>query len=282
MSLKLDSFDYKTFSLAYKKTRVQSADVPSDFVKFNELIGLPRNPSTAQLMPMMPYQQEFVKLIPKDRNKLFHINKSRQIGVTELVLRVIAYHSFFKYRGGKILIIAGTRIGTAAKLMSRLKQLFWNIPWAVADGHSKLVLRLVNGTEIEALPSNSDSIRGYTQVRAIFVDEAAHFDITDDSVVMDAIEPIVFTNKSDLFLVSTPNGRRGFFYDISNSQNEYHKIQWDYTVAIGWIYAKEEMQKELGRTDIDVSQEYCCQFTSATDSVFGDKLPEQDYEDDII
>ena len=34
---------------------------------------------------------------------------------------------------------------------------------------------------------------------------------------MNAIEPIVLTNKSDLYLVSTPRGQRGFFYEIGIS-----------------------------------------------------------------
>ena len=277
-------FDKKIIRISSKKktTRDLLFDVPSDFIEFNNLIGLPKHPFTSHPMPMMPYQEEFLNLIPRDRNRIFHINKSRQIGMTELVLRVIAYHSFFKYKGGRVLIIAGTRVGTAAKMMARLKQLFWNISWAVSENHNKLSLKLANGTEIEALPSNSDAIRGYTQVRAIFVDEAAHFDLTDDSVVMDAIRPIVFTNRADLFLVSTPNGRRGFFYDIASSENEFHKIQRDYTSAIGWIYTKEEIEKELQRTDIDVDQEYRCQFTSPRNSVFGDRFTEDDYEDEAL
>ena len=122
---------------------------------------------------------------------------------------------------------------------------------------------------IEVLPSNSEAIRGYTKIRAIIVDEAAHFGLVDDRVVWDAIEPIVMTNKSDLFLVSTPRGQRGFFYDISISENDYKKLHYDFNNAIGWIYTREEMEEELKRTDIDVDQEYRCQFTSARNSIFG-------------
>ncbi len=229
---------------------------------FNHVIGLPLLPHTLQPMNLMPYQVEFHKLINNESSQRFHINKARQIGATEIILRELAFGCFNKYCGGKILIIAGTRLETSIKIMLRLKKLFKNISWTVASGKNRLVLKLVNGTEIEALPSNSYAIRGDTKIKAVFLDEAAHFNRSDDSIVMDAIAPIIFSNKSDLFLVSTPNGRRGFFYQISAKKNDYIKIKWDYTVALDWIYSNEDVKKELQRMDIDVEQEYKCKFMS--------------------
>ena len=197
------------------------------------------------------------------------MNKSRQIGLTEIVLRIIQYHCFGKYKGGKILIIAGTREKTTKTVMNRLKILFNEIRPTVQDDKHDLHIILKNGTEIEGKPSNSEAIRGETKIKAVVVDEAGHFAIVDDSVVLDAIEPILHTNKSDIFLVSTPRGQRGFFYELAMSENDYKKIQYDYTCAIGWIYSNKEMQEELKRTDIDVDQEYRCQYTSARSSIFG-------------
>jgi len=240
-----------------------------NFKKFNEKIGLPHLPSTGKPNQLMPYQIEFFKLIDKSKPQKFHINKSRQIGVTELILRILAFHCFNKYRGGKILIIAGTRVNTAAKIMHRFKQLLSNIPEVVLESKQVLKLKLVNGTEIEALPSNSDAIRGDTKIKAVLVDEAAHFNLNDDSVVLDAIQPIIFTNKADLFLVSTPNGPKGFFYHLANEENDYHKLEFDYHHAVGYIYSEEEINEELKRKDIDVDQEYLCKFTVGRDSYFG-------------
>lgn len=239
-----------------------------DFIEFNNLIGMPRHPYTGKPTTLMPYQLEFFNLIDSQKQQKFHINKSRQIGVTELILRILAYQCFNKYKGGKILIITGTREKTASKLMSRLKQLFHNIPETLDDQKHVLKLRLKNGTEIEALPSNSDAIRGDTKIRAIFVDEAAHFDLIDDSTVLDAIQPIVFTNKSDLFLASTPNGPRGFFYNLLQTGNDYIKCKYIYTCAIGHIYSEKEIEAELKRIDINVLQEYCCEFTVGQRAIF--------------
>jgi len=222
----------------------------------------------------MPYQMEFFNKIQMKQQK-FHINKSRQIGVTELILRVIAFHCFNKYKGGKILIIAGTREKTASKIMARLKQLFRNIPQTVEESRLVQQLKLSNGTVIEAMPSNSDAIRGDTKIKAIFVDEAAHFNLVDDSVVLDALQPIVFTNKADLFLVSTPNGMNGFFYNLSRQDNDYCKLEYDYKMAINCIYSEKEIDEELKRNDIDVDQEYRCKFTSPKSAIFGPVLDEE-------
>ena len=236
---------------------------------FSHLVGLPKHPATMQEMKFMPHQIDLMKQSMSDKQLKFHINKSRQIGLTEIVLRIIQYQSFHKYAGGKILIIAGTREKTTKTVMNRLKALFNEIRPTVKDDRNVLDISLMNGTQIEGKPSNSEAIRGETKIKAVVIDEAAHFAIIDDSVVLDAIEPILHTNKSDIFLVSTPRGQRGFFYDLSLSTSDYRKIQYDYTHAVGWIYSEKEMEEELKRRDIDVDQEYRCQFTSSRSSIFG-------------
>ena len=250
---------------------------------FSHRVGLPKHPAKLQPMKFMPHQDDLVKQSMSSNHLKFHVNKSRQIGLTEICLRIVQYQMFHKYEGGRVMIIAGTREKTSKKVMGRLRQLFKPISGALEGGGNDLLITLKNGSVIEGLPSNSEAIRGDTKIRAIIVDEAAHFGLVDDSVVLDAIEPIVMTNKSDLFLVSTPRGQRGFFYDISISENDYKKLHYDYTNAIGWIYTREEMEEELKRTDIDVDQEYRCQFTSARNSIFGvitaDSTEEYEAED---
>jgi hypothetical protein len=236
---------------------------------FSHLVGLPHHPATLEPMKFMPHQLDLIKQSMAGRQLKFHVNKSRQIGLTEIVLRIVQYHCFHKYKGGKILIIAGTREKTTKTVMVRLKSLFNEIRDTVKDDKHDLHIELKNGTVIEGKPSNSEAIRGETKIKAIVVDESAHFALVDDSVVLDAIEPILHTNKSDIFLVSTPRGQRGFFYEIAKSENDYKKLQYDYTCAIGWIYSQKEMEKELTRVDIDVDQEYRCQYTSARSSIFG-------------
>ncbi len=271
---------------AFKSDSSQTS-LPDDFVEFNKLIGLPRHPIHKNPIGLLPYQIEFHKKIPRNRQKRFHINKARQIGFTELILRILAFESFHKYAGGQIFIIVGTRQAQANKLMQRFKLLFENIPDTLQDWRPgmkavsvglKGSLALKNGTIIQALPSSSSAIRGETDVKAIFIDEAAHFDLIDDSEIIDAIEPIVHTNQSDLFMVSTPNGRRGFFYEISKNPEDYMTLVYSYEHTLGLIFTQEEWNKALSRNDMDVQQEYMNQFTTTRRSYYGDQFVTGDHE----
>ena len=238
------------------------------------LIGLPKHPHTLEEMPFMPHQNNFVHVASKKGQRKIHVNKSRQIGYTEIVLRKIQHLCFTKYAGGDVRFITGVRLETAKLLMNRFRILFHKIPEVIAE-ESDTEMTLVNGTHILALPSTSGAIRGDTKINCIFIDEAAHFERIDDSIVMDAIHPIVFTNKSDLFLISTPNGPKGFFYKIEKEETDYHYIKENIWCAVGFIYTKKEAERELERTDIDTDQEYLNQFTTGKDSIFGSVLAEE-------
>jgi len=244
-------------------------EIPQDFIKFNNLIGLPKHPATFEPMDLMNYQKNFFKTIENTGSRKFHVNKARQIGLTELILRILAYRCFNKYKGGNIIIIAGTREQTAKTIMQRFKNLFYNISHEIVN-QSDISLELKNGTVIRAYPSNSDSIRGLTKIKAIFMDEAAHFNLIDDRKVMDAIKPIVETNRADFFMISTPNGPRGFFYDIEKDDNDFLKLSYNIWEAVGWIYSDEEARVMLDDISIDTEQEYLNKYTTGRDSIWGE------------
>lgn len=273
---KLAADDFKDTAFWCKKIHSDTTDCC-----FSHRVGMPLHPATLQPMQYMSHQIEFVDYVTKDkRQKKIHVNKSRQIGFTEIVLRAIQYLCFNKYAGGKVMIIAGTREKTSKKIMQRFKQLFDNIPEYV-ESTTDLVTELTNGTTIEALPSSSEAIRGDTKINCVFIDEAAFFNRIDDSIVMDAVRPIIMTNKSDFFVISTPNGPQGFFYEIEKSRTtDYYMMKPNIWNAVGVIYTKEEAEAELQRTDVDTEQEYLNQYTTGRDSIFG-KITTEDEDSEV-
>jgi len=238
---------------------------------FTHIVGLPKSPSTYREMPLMPYQVQFFKRIQNPRYHKFHVNKSRQMGMTELILRILQYRAFNKYAGGKIIIIAGTRERTTKKLIERLKELFRKIP-NVIQMSNDLNIRLFNGTTFEGLPARAEAILGDTKIKAIFMDEASKWNMVDDISVMNAVKPIVETNKSDLFMISTPNAPRGFFYKIERDANDFMKIKYDIYQAVGFLYSLEEAEQMLKDTSVDTDQEYLNQYTTGSNSIFGTVL----------
>jgi len=271
-----DVVDEVSKNLTTKKPKSSDIEIPLDFIKFNELIGLPEHPATHQQQPLMPFQIDFHNQLENGKHKKFHVNKSRQIGFTEICVRELLYSALTRYKEGLVAVIAGTRVDTTKFIMSKFTPFLNKIPNVLND-RTDLHIRLRNGVEIIGYPSNSASLRGLSKVRAVFMDEAAHFELIDDSVVLDAIMPIVETNQSELIMISTPNGPRGFFYDVDMEQNEYFKIKHPIYSARGYLYSDEQIQAILSRKDVDVEQEYLNQYTTTRNAVFGSDFKVEEY-----
>jgi len=161
---------------------------PIGYCCLTHLVGLPKHPASMQKMRFMLHQDNFCMAMDRKGQRKIHVNKSRQIGYTEIVLRKIQHFCLTKYAGGHVRFITGVRIETAKLLMNRFRLLFDNIREVVLE-ENDLEMTLANGTHILALPSTSGAIRGDTKINCIFIDEAAHFGRIDDSIVMDAFNP---------------------------------------------------------------------------------------------
>jgi len=253
----------------YGKRTLTQEQLWKSWEDFNNRIGLPKHPATYESMKLMPFQNSFFKIIDTTRYHKFHINKARQMGFSELILRIIAYRSDNKYRGKQIKIIAGTRKNATIKLMNRLKELFRNYPNEIENSGNDLYLELKNGTTYEGIPANPEGLTGDTKIRCIVMDEAAKWDLIDDLPVLNSIMPIVETNKSDLFLLSTPKGKRGFFYKLDLADNDFMKMKYDIWQTKNYLYTSEEIEKMLADKTIDVEQEYLNQYTAGSTNVFG-------------
>src|SRR5262249_15373514 len=65
-----------------------------------------------------------------------------------------------------------------------------------------------HGSRIVCLPCREETIRGYAHVDLIIIDEAAR--VPDD--VYRAVRPMLAVSGGRLLLLSTPYGKRGFFW----------------------------------------------------------------------
>lgn len=70
-------------------------------------------------------------------------------------------------------------------------------------------LLLTNQSRIVCLPCREDTIRGFADVRLLIIDEAAR--VPDD--LYRAVRPMLAISGGRLICLSTPYGKRGFFYD---------------------------------------------------------------------
>ena len=241
------------------------------------LSGLPRHPDTLIEMPFTPYQIEFKNLADRNPKRKFHVNKARQTGFSEIVLRIFQERGFKQYSSKSIKYVVGTREITTKKMIRRLKDLYRKIPDVMENNADKLHFELTDGTSYEGLPASTEAVTGDTKIAAVGMDESAKWNKIDDIDVLNAYIPIINTNKADLFMFSTPKGPRGFFYNIDegvDSTNDYIKYRYDIWATQGNLYSKNEIEVMLADRTMDVDQEYLNKYTTGRDSIWGEVTEE--------
>lgn len=76
------------------------------------------------------------------------------------------------------------------------------------DGDNEISLLLPNASRIIGLPCVEANSRGFSGARMLLVDEASR--VPDDLYF--SMRPVLAVSGGDIWLLSTPHGRRGFFY----------------------------------------------------------------------
>ncbi len=129
---------------------------------------------------------------------------------------------------------------------------------------SALRVELANGSRIIALPGNSDeTIRGYSGVKLLVVDEASR---VDDALYY-AIRPMLAVSGGRLAILSTPFGKRGFFFEAWEGANDWQRHL--VTVADSRRVSAEFLAEEkAAMPESWFCQEYYCEFRDAIDAVF--------------
>jgi hypothetical protein len=85
-------------------------------------------------------------------------------------------------------------------------------------------LELTNGSRVIALPENERTVRVYSAVSLLVIDEAARVD--DD--LYEAVKPMQATVNGRLIALSTPFGMRGWFYRAwkNKDQTPGERVDW--------------------------------------------------------
>lgn len=138
---------------------------PENISTFNHVIGLPLKDDRP--MPLFDYEQMLFDTLQS--NKHVWIKKATGLGVTEFMLRYMAWLCFAgsNQQNSQMCIVTGPRIELAITLIDRMKRLFSLHQTTVSFDSKQTVIEL-NGVHIEAYPSHHlDSMRGLTNVSFI-------------------------------------------------------------------------------------------------------------------
>jgi hypothetical protein len=135
---------------------------------------------------------------------------------------------------------------------------------APAAAETALRLELQNGSRIVSLPGTEQTVRGFSGVTLAIIDEASR---VDDSLYL-SVRPMLATSGGRLVALSTPFGKRGWFFDTwqgSSGAWSRVKVTADDCPRIAPGFLAEE-RAALG--DWWFRQEYMCEFVETTDQLF--------------
>jgi hypothetical protein len=145
------------------------------------------------------------------------------------------------------------------------------------DGDNEQSILLPNESRIVGLPGGEGTIRGFSAVNLLIVDEAAR--VGEESYR--AARPMLAVANGDLLLLSTPFGKRGFFYEEWVGGGKWLRLQVkaEDCPRIPRDFLADE-RRSLG--DLWFRQEYCCEFIDNETQLFSrdsiDRAMDKDLE----
>jgi hypothetical protein len=128
---------------------------------------------------------------------------------------------------------------------------------------SQLALELSNGSRIISLPGEEGTIRGYSGVRLLAIDEAAR---VPDSLYF-AVRPMLAVSRGRLVCLSSAYAKLGWFYEAWTGTEPWRRVKVTAPDCprITPAFLDEE-RRALGARWF--AMEYLCEFGDLVDAVF--------------
>jgi hypothetical protein len=202
---------------------------------------------------------------------------SRQSGKST-VSAVKAMHRA-TYEAGSLIILLAPVGRQSKELLSKIRSVFAEAsPDDEPDTDNQAEFKLANGSRIVVVPDKEANLRGFSGVDLVIIDEAAW--VRDTSYM--AVRPFLAASQGDIMLLSTPNGKLGFFFEAW----EHGGDAWERSTITAydvphlsheWL---DQERRTIPRSVFD--REYLCIFGDAVDSVFATADIEAALSDDIV
>jgi hypothetical protein len=179
---------------------------------------------------------------------------------------LVALHTAL-YRPGSLALLLSPSLRQSGELFRKVAGFYRTLApvyTGASEAESALRLELANGSRIVSLPGSEPTVRGFSGVALLVVDEAAR--VLDDLYY--SVRPMLAVSRGRLIVLSTPFGKRGWFFDVWTQGGE------------GWARVKvtaqdcprisaEFLAEERANMPLAwYRQEYECSFEETEDAVF--------------
>jgi hypothetical protein len=192
------------------------------------------------------------------------LNCTRQSGKSTVVA-ILALVEAICTPGTKVLLLS--RSHRQAIELFRIVTGFYRrlrSPWL--ERQTQHELELANLSRVVCLPCREETIRGYSDISILVIDEAAR--VPDD--LYRAVRPMLAVSRGRLICLSTPYGKRGFFHDCwTRGGADWHRIEVpaERVPRIAPEFLEQE-RRALGESWFN--QEYRCSFEALEGLVYPD------------
>jgi hypothetical protein len=163
-----------------------------------------------------------------------------------------------------VLLLSPTQRQSGELFRDKVRRLYNALGRPVACvQETALTMELANGSRIIALPGEEETIRGYSGVRLLVCDEAARI----PDALYYSVRPMLAVSRGLLVALSTPFGRRGWFYEEWRGSNSWDRVTVTATQCprIAPEFLAEE-RVALGEHWFQ--QEYMLEFRDVIDALF--------------
>lgn len=249
------------FQLLVEARRAQLGPPPMDRLALAQKAGLRPDPWQTQVL-----QSSATRLL---------LNCARQTGKSTITA-LLSIHTAHYSPGALILLLSPT-LRQSQELFKKALDIHHSLDHPVAtEAQSALRLELANGSRIVSLPGKEETVRGYSGVEILVVDEAAR--VSDDLYL--SVRPMLAVSGGRLLALSTPFGTRGWWYEAWRSKEPWERYEVPASTCprISSDFLGEE-REAMGQWWY--AQEYECQFLDAETQPFRREDIDQTFFEDV-
>ncbi|MEP6717104.1 MAG: terminase family protein [Terriglobia bacterium] len=205
------------------------------------------------------------------------LNCTRQWGKSTITAAKALHRAYAE--PGSLVLVASPTDRQSAEFVHKVKGFATRMGMPTrGDGHNKCSLLLPNGSRIVGLPGTEETVRGFSGVSMLLIDEAA---IVPDELYR-ALRPMLATKNGDLWLMSTPRRRHGFFYRLwTHGGSAWERISVPATECprISKAFLEEERAALGGRA---FRREYMTEFEDGGVGVFDLRMIERALDPELM
>jgi hypothetical protein len=192
---------------------------------------------------------------------------SRQTGKSTTTA-VLALHTAL-YVPNSLVLLLSPSLRQSSELFRKVLGFYHTLPQEQrGEAETTLHVEFANGSRILSLPGTESTVRGYSGVTLLIVDEASR--VPDELYF--SVRPMLAVSRGRLIAMTTPFGKRGWFYDAwDGGAPSWRRVK---VVAADCprISADFLAEERVSLGPWWYAQEYDCEFLDTTDQVFASDL----------